>query len=203
MEKHLHFWFTTLVRGFVALLAGSAILVIPDMAQTLLLLPIAVTVAILGLAAYGVLDSTLIFVSSFMVDHPRARLALRLQGIIGVTVGALLLSVVFERVQLQWFISLAALQALSLAVGEVIVAKHQKNRSLSVWNYAAAMVAGLFACVYLTVRVDFIAGMTHRDISWLVYAYLVILGITQCLTAARMIYANYRSGTPQQRFSPQ
>lgn len=193
MKKDLHFWFATLVRGFVALITGSMILVVPDMARTLLLLPMAVTVAILGLAAYGVLDSVLIFVSSYMVNNPRASLALRIQGTVGITIGVLLLSVVFDRVRLEWFLSLAALQAFSLAVGEVVIAKHQRNRAVSAWNYAAAVTAGIFACLYLVVRVKFAASLAYRDLSWLVYAYLLVLGIAQCLTAARMIYADYRT----------
>lgn len=191
MARDIHFWFTTLIRGLVALLAGSAILVVPDMARTLLLLPIAVTAAIVGLAAYGVLDSTLIFISSFMVSTRLARTALRVQGVIGALVGILLLSVVFEQVRLEWFLTLAAVQAISLAGGEYVIAKHETQRVASVWNYTAAVIAGIFGCAYLIIRIGFIATLTHREISWLIYAYLVALGIAQCITAARMIYADY------------
>lgn len=191
MGKDMHFWYTTLARGFVALLAGSAILVIPDMARTLLLLPVAVTFAILGLAAYGVIDSTLVFVSSYMAASERARVALRIQGSIGVLIGILLLSVVFDRVQLEWFLTLAALQALSIFVGEYTIARHEKQHAISVWNYSAAAVALVFACAYLLLRFVFLSRLTHSEISWWVYLYLVALGIAQCLTAARMLYADY------------
>lgn len=191
MTKDIHFWFTTLIRGIVALIAGSAIMVIPDMASTLLLLPIAVTMAILGLAAYGVFDSTLIFISSFMASSPLARTALRIQGVIGATVGVLLLSVVFDQVRLEWFISLVAIQALSLAVGEFVVARHEAQHSTSLWNYTASAIALFFGVAYLFIRLVYIAELTHRQISWLVYAYLVTLGIAQSITSARMIYADY------------
>jgi hypothetical protein len=68
MKNDDHFWWTTLVRGFLALLTGSAIMAVPDMTNTLLLLPIALVVAILGLAVYGTLDSVLVFVTSYMVS---------------------------------------------------------------------------------------------------------------------------------------
>lgn len=200
MEKDMHFWFTTLVRGLVALLASSAIIVVPDMARTLLLLPIAVVMAILGLAVYGVLDSALIFVSSFMAASLPGRIALRIQGVIGATVGVLLLTVVFERVQLEWFLTLAALQALSIGIGEIVVARHEKQREASLWNYSAAVVAMSFGLAYLVVRFGYLARLTHSEVAWLIYAYLVTLGIAQCITAARMIYgdcqapANSREG---------
>lgn len=193
MEKDMHFWFTTLFRGFIALLAGSAIIVIPDMARTLLLLPIAMAMAILGLAAYGVLDSTLIFVSSFMVETQTARIALRVQGLVGAAVGILLLTIVFERVELEWFLTLAALQALSMGIGEILVARHETQRAVSIWNYSAAAIAIGFGSVYLILRIVYAASLTQREVSWLVYAYLIALGIAQCVTAARMIYADYHA----------
>ena len=198
MEKDTHFWFATLVRGFIALIAGSAIIVIPDMARTLLLLPIAIAVAILGLAAYGVLDSALIFVSSFMAGTQPARIALRIQGMVGATVGLLLLTVVFERVRLEWFLTLAALQALSIGVGEIVVAWHEKQRAVSLWNYSAAGVAMTFGCAYLVVRFGYLSRFTNREVCWLIYAYLVALGIAQCITAGRMIYADYQGPTAYQ-----
>jgi hypothetical protein len=74
LKKDLHFWVTVLARGFIALLAGGGILIVSAMARIILLQPIALAVAIVGLAAYGVVDSTLIFVSSFMCESKRARL---------------------------------------------------------------------------------------------------------------------------------
>jgi len=192
MQKDIHFWFTTLIRGFIALLAGTGILVIPDMARTILLLPLAIAFAVVSLAAYGILDSTIIFVSSYMVESRRTRLALRLQGTVGVIAGGLLLFVVADRVQLIWFLSLAALQALGVAAGEFIVARHEPRHSISIWNYAGAAVAACFGTLYLVVRFAYVEHLTYRDVSWLIYGYLVAFGIAQCLTASRVIYADYR-----------
>ena len=61
MRRQIRFWYVTLARGFLALLFGSAIWVVPDMAGSLLLLPLAVALTVLALAAYGVLDSLLVF----------------------------------------------------------------------------------------------------------------------------------------------
>jgi hypothetical protein len=191
MKRDVDFWITVLTRGLVALLAGSAILIVPDMARTILLLPIAVAVAIAGLAGYGVFDSVLIFISSFMAQTPRVRTALRVQGLIGVTISLLLLSVVYNQVQLKWFLSLAALQSLSAGISETVVARHTAaNRAVSHWNYAAAVIAFVFAAVYAFIRIRWADLLSPRALSWTVYMYLLAFGIAQCLTAARMLYAD-------------
>lgn len=190
MKRDMHFWLIVLLRGFISLLFGSFILAIPDMAHTLLLLPIAVAVSVLGLATYGILDSALILISSFMTESRTARVVLLVQGAIGISIGILLLTVVFEHVQLEWFLSLAALQALCAATGEISVARHSKAVSVSRWSYAAAFVAFVTGVACLVIRLGFVATLNPDQISWLVYAYLVAFGIAQCITAARMIYAD-------------
>lgn len=197
MKRDMDFWITVLARGLVALLAGSAILIVPDMARTILLLPIAVVVAIAGLAGYGVFDSALIFVSSFMGQTARVRMALRVQGLMGVAIGLLLLSVVYNRVQLEWFLGLAALQALGAGIGEAVVARHTAaNRTVSLWNYTAAAIAFVFAVVYGFIRIRWADNLSPRALSWTVYVYLLAFGIAQCLTAARMLYADHQALSP-------
>lgn len=190
MKRDVDFWVTMVARGLVALLAGSAILIVPDMARTILLLPIAVAVAIAGLAGYGVFDSALIFISSFMAETAKVRIALRIQGLIGVLIGLLLLSVVYNQVRLEWFLGLAALQALTAGVAEMVVARHSVNPSITHWNYAASVVAFAFAAVYAAIRIWWAEDLTPRALSWTVYTYLLAFGIAQCLTAARMLYAD-------------
>ncbi|MES2391191.1 MAG: hypothetical protein V4555_06100 [Acidobacteriota bacterium] len=190
MKNDEHFWWTTLVRGFLALLVGSAIMVIPDMARSLLLLPIAITISILGLAVYGVLDSVLVFITSYMAVSARARVALRLQGVVGITVGILLYRVFFNRVHLHWFLALVAVQALSTAAAEFTVARHAATHSLSNWNYAGSVVALVFSGVYAYIAATLGENMEPQRITWLVFGYLLAFGIAQSLTAARMLYAD-------------
>lgn len=192
MRQDLHFWITTMARGFVALLTGSAILIVPDLARTILLRPIALAVAITGLAAYGVVDSALVFVSSFMINSARAKVALRFQGFVGVVVGLLLLSVVYDHVQLKWFLSLAAIQALCMAVAETVVARHATDRPVGRWNHSTAAIAVVFFALYTYLRIHG-DNLSSRALSWSLYAYLVALGIAECITAARMLYANEHS----------
>lgn len=196
MKNDEHFWWTTLIRGFLALLTGSAIMVVPDMARTLLLLPIAVVVAILSLAVYGVLDSVLVFVTSYMAASRPARIALRVQGTVGVTVGILLYWVFFDQVRLHWFLILISVQAFSTAVAEFLVARHSRTCATSHWNFTASAVAFGFSCTYFYILVALADQMIPEQISWLLFGYLLAFGVAQCLTAARMLYSDYQLDPP-------
>jgi uncharacterized membrane protein HdeD (DUF308 family) len=189
MRTDAHFWFVMLLRGMLALLVGSMILVIPDMARTLLLLPLAIAIAVLGLATYGVLDSALILISSFMTQTRATRTVLLAQGALGVLIGMLLLFVVFEKARLEWFLLLAALQAAYAGVGELVVARHAGTHAISRWNSAAGVIALVASAAYFILMLG-AARLNPEHISWLVYGYLVAFGIAQSTTAARMLYAD-------------
>jgi hypothetical protein len=194
MKADEHFWWTTLLRGFIALTAGSLIIVIPDMARTLLLLPMAMVIAVLGLAVYGILDSVLVFVTSYMTASRPSQIALRFQGIAGIMVGILFIGMFSDFVQLSWFLILIAFQSLIAAIAEFLVARHSKAPSTSHWNFAAAGVAFVFSCVYFYILFGRASQMVPHDISWLIFGYLLAFGIAQCLTAARMLYADQQAG---------
>src|SRR5579875_100697 len=104
MRNDVHFWIATLFRGFVALLFGSAVIAIPDLAKILLLRPFALAISVLFLATYGLLDSAVVFVTSFMADSRRARLALLAQGVVGTVIAVLLLTIAYEHARLEWFL---------------------------------------------------------------------------------------------------
>lgn len=193
MKNDMHFWITMLFRGFLALFAGSFVMVIPNMGRTLLLLPVAIVVSFFLLAIYGSLDSVLVLISSFMTESRFVRLALRSQGSIGLVIGTLFLSMLLDHVKPEWFLSLAAFQAFTAGIGEILVARHSITHSASIWNYAGAGVAFCASVFYLVLRIYFAPNLTPGQIAWFVYSYLVAFGIAQCLTAARMLYADRRS----------
>ena len=193
----MHFWIATLIRGALALVIGSAALVIPDMATTLLLLPFALAVSILCLAVYGVFDSAIVFVTSFMASSRPPQIALRLQGTVGVMIGVILFAIVFDSVRLQWFLYLIALQSLCAAIAEFMVAKHAFTRGTCLWNYAVGTVALIFTVACSLVAI-FKSTLQPRQVAWLIYGYLLAFGLTQCLTAARMLYADRKFTAPAQ-----
>ncbi len=192
MRNDEHFWWTTLIRGFVALFAGSAIMVIPDLAKTSLLFPIALSVATLGLAVFGIFDSVLVFITSYMAASRPTRLALRVQGAIGVLIGISLVWIASDYIPLSWFLILIVIQTLSTAISEYLVARRSISASASHWNVAAAGVALTFCLAYTYILLFETARMTARDSARLGFGYLLALRIAEYLTAAQMLYRDYR-----------
>jgi hypothetical protein len=193
MATYENFWIVSLLRGILALLIGSAILVVPDMARTILLLPFAVAIVVLSLVAYGIADSVLVFITSFFTSLHAAKTALRLQSVAGVIVGALFFSILFDQIQLQWFLYLIALQAFATACAEFIIARHTARHQGSRSSYIAAVTALLCAVGYTIIASLAPAVLTPRQIALLAYAYLAAFGVAQSLMAARMLYLEHHS----------
>lgn len=193
MYKPENFWIVTILRGVLALLIGSGILVVPDMARTILFLPFALAFVIVSLALYGIADSVLVFITSFFTSLPAAKTALRAQSACGIAIGVLLCSILFDRIHLEWFLYLIAAQALATSFAEFIVARHTTARHGSKWSYVAAIIALLCAAGYVVAASLAAARMTPRDIASLAYAYLAIFGVAQTLMAARMLSLEHHS----------
>jgi uncharacterized membrane protein HdeD (DUF308 family) len=187
MNKHENFWIATVFRGVLALVIGSGILVVPDLARTILFLPFAVAFVIVSLASYGVADSILVFITSSFTSLRPVRMELRLQGAFGVAIGVLFCSILFDRIRLEWFLYLIALQALATACSEFMIARHTSREHGSRWCYAAAGIALLCAVAYAIGGVLAPADMTPRAIALFAYAYLAAFGLAQTLMAMRML----------------
>ena len=174
-----------MVRGLLAIVAGTAVLVIPEMASTILFLPFAIVISILCLAAYGVIDSAIVLTIGFMIPHQRpGRVALKVQGIGGVVIGILLFALVYDRIDLHWFLYLAAIQAAGIAVTEFIVARGTSVHHGARWCYVSAVVAAISAIALLFGR-----HLSPRELAWLIYGYLGVLGFDLFALSARMLFA--------------
>lgn len=188
-QPYAEYWIAMLVRGFLAIIFATAVLFISGLATTILLLPLAVVISFLCLAAYGVLDSAIVIASSFMIPHDRpGRLAFRLQGIAGVIIGALLFSLVFDRATLRWYLYLAAVQATSVAVAELIAARGTSAHHGLQWCYASASIAGVSAVVLFSS-----GNLDHRRMAWVIYGYLGLFGLNLVALSAKMVFAKYRT----------
>jgi uncharacterized membrane protein HdeD (DUF308 family) len=187
MKSYSEYWTATLVRGVIAIIAGTGVMFFPEMASTMLLRPFGVVVTILCLAAYGVLDSALVLAISFMIKpHMPGRLALRLQGLVGVTISILLFALVYDRVNLMWFVYLAAMHAAAAAVVEFIVAKGTARCHGENWCYVSGAIALLSAIALLLGR-----NGSPREVTWLLFAYLGVFGFNLFALSARMLFAEH------------
>jgi hypothetical protein len=185
MKAYSEYWATNMIRGFLAIVAGTGVLIIPEMASTILLLPFALVISILCLAAYGVIDSALIFTTSFMIPPQKpGRFALRVQGICGAVVGVLLFAVVYDHVELRWFLYLAAAQAAGMAITEFVVARGTSAHHGANWCYVSAAVAAISAIALLLG-----GSLRPRELAWLIYGYLGIFGFNLFGVSARMLFA--------------
>jgi uncharacterized membrane protein HdeD (DUF308 family) len=174
-----------MVRGLLAILAGTAILIIPEMASTILLRSFAIVISILCLGAYGIVDSAIVLTTGFMIPHQRpGRVALKVQGICGVVIGILLIALVYDRIDLHWFLYLAAIQAAGMAVTEFIVARGTSVHHGARWCYASAVVAAISAIALL-----FGGNLSPRELAWLIYGYLGVFGFNLFTLSARMLFA--------------
>ena len=185
MKAYSEYWATTMMRGFVAIVAGTGVLFIPEMVSTILLRPYAVGISVLCLAAYGVIDSALLFTTSFMIPHEKpGQFALRIQGVCGALIGVLLFALVYDHVELQWFLYLAAIQATGVAITEFIVARGTSAHHGARWCYVSAAVAAFSAVALLLGR-----NSSARELTWLIYGYLGIFGFNLFGLSARMLFA--------------
>lgn len=199
MRSKRPYWVAALARGIVALIWGSAIFFVPEMAKSLLLLPIAVETAILGLAFYGVVDSSIVLLTSYAVPSRMSRIALRIQGFTGFIIGLVLLSAIYSQVQLQWFLYFATVQTLATAVAEFVVARHASSHAISIWSYSAALIALLCGVSYWFIAMRYGAYLTTQAMTELIFGYLIAFGASQCLNASRMLYRHSSAPTITQR----
>jgi len=172
------------VRGLLAIVAAMAALVFPQMASTILPRPFAVVMSICVLAAYGTMDSAIMLVCSFMIPRGKpGRLVLRLQGVCGAVIGALLFSLIYKQLELQVFQYLAAAQAAGLAVTEFIVARGTSEAHGAKWCYASAGIAAVSAVALIVGR-----NLEPRQLAWLIYGYLALFGFNLFALAVRMLF---------------
>jgi hypothetical protein len=135
------------------------------------------------------MDSAVVLVTSFMIPRGMpGRLILRLQGIGGAVVGAVLFSLIYKSVNMQWFLYLSALQAALLAVTEFVVARGTSAHHGAKWCYAAAGIAAVSAVALVCG-----ANLPPRELAWLIYGYLGVSGFNLFALSARMLFAERRA----------
>jgi uncharacterized membrane protein HdeD (DUF308 family) len=113
-------------------------------------------------------------------------------------IGALFSSILFDRIQLEWFLYLIAMQAFATSCAEFMIARHTSGEHGSSWCYVASAIALLCAATYAVVATVAPANLTPRQIALLAYAYLAVFGVAQTLMATRMLVLEHHSAQTAQ-----
>lgn len=188
------FWVVTILRGLLAVFLATSILVVPDLARTPLLASLAEDIAVLSLVIYGVLDSTLVLISSRFVPIPSIKPALRIQSICGLCIGVLFWFILFDKLELHWFLYLIAVQAAATSYAEHAIARHTSKANGSSIFYLGAWVTLFAAIAYACVGAFASGALTTREISYAAYAYLGAFGVSQAVMAGSALYRGERPG---------
>ncbi len=193
MTDYTAYWGATCVRGIIALVAGVAIAFCSALNTTILLMPIGIVFSLLALAAYVVVDSAIVVACSFMLPrHYLSRVALRLQGIIGMLIGVGCFIVGQDETAIGWFLYLAALQAACVAVAEYLSARDTAEYHHSKWCYASAAIAALSSVVLLIFH-----RATGHLLSWLLYSYLWCFGLNLFVFSCHMLFEEFHASHSQ------
>lgn len=184
MTDYTAYWGVTCVRGVIALLAGLMIVFCSALRSTILLMPLAIVFSLMALAGYVVFDSALVLASSFLLPrHHLGRVALRVQGFIGIFIGIACFVVSSGEADLTWFLYLAALQAFCVAIAEYVAARGTAADHNSTWCYVAAYIAMISSLVLV-----FFHKATGHLLAWLLYGYLWSFGLNLLLLSSHMLF---------------
>lgn len=187
MPVYSRYWILTLARGVLAFAVGFFVFVVPAMARTILLLPFAIILTVLSLAVYGVFDSALVLMNVRNIPYKSGASAHLVQGVYGLLTGISIMFVVYDRMDLSWFVYLASAQAFVASVTEYLIAKetHRVHGSRAV--YAISAITFVFAIALLMAR-----GMNTTLLTLTLFSYLAAFGVTLIVLSGRMLFAEYK-----------
>lgn len=165
-------WWAIGLRGVVAVLFGLAALVRPDIAlQALILL----------FGAYALVDGIFALVGAFGGARQGAgRLALIVNGIIGVLVG--LLAFLVPGITALALLYLIAAWAIVSGVSEVVLAIELRREISGEW----AMVAGGVISVVIGILLALLPWVGVLSLVWLIGIYAIVFGVLLIVLAFRL-----------------
>jgi uncharacterized membrane protein HdeD (DUF308 family) len=185
MSIYSRYWSIALARGVLAIAAGLFAFAIPSLTFPFLFQAITIVFCVIVLASYGICDSVLTFISSRAIPSGLpGRPALAVQGLLGSVSGVLLLAVGIDWIRLDWFLYIAAAQALVIAATEFITARSLHRHSGKLSCYATSVVAFGMAGILLMSR-----NLSDSRLISVLFSYLEGLGITLFVLGARMLLA--------------
>lgn len=187
MHRYENYWIVMLFRGALATIFGCAIVLIPQMSSSMLLLPFAMVLSVIFLAAYGAADSALVFFESFTLPSRLGQVATRLQGVFGVVIALLLMTLVMDHARLHWFFYLVAAHAGASAIADFMTARHVWRHHRTILVYATALISGAASLYFLLYGMLEAPDAPASTSSAMLYSYLLLFGVVSCGLACMML----------------
>jgi hypothetical protein len=184
MGNSTKYWASTMFRGVAAMLAGTGVFFLPHLIPSSFRAPVVVSLAMLCLAAFAVIDAAILSRTAWTIAESRRQLlAFRTQSIGAILLGASLFWMVYSQRQLRWFLAAAALQALLAAGSSLAISAHTTApKSLSC---RLSFLAELACAAALLLG----ALLIRNGGSWLIDTYLCCFGLNLMLLSITMLSA--------------
>lgn len=188
MHAYDRYWLTNLTRGLLALLASGGIAYLPRILDSavnrLLFLPFAITISLVCLSLYGIVDSGLLIAMGCAIRKARAiHWLATMQGLAAATLLAIVTVYSTDGLNLRFFLYFAALQALSSAAGDTLIAIRARHHQGTAWLLTCASIS-LVCCVALVLG----GKLTAADQARVILAYLTLRGLSLTALSLRMLY---------------
>jgi hypothetical protein len=188
MHTYDKYWLTNLGRGVLALLASAGAAFLPPLVDStlnqILFLPFAIAISIVCLSLYGILDSSLLVITGYILPKGRkVHWLVILQGLTGLISLVAVTMLAGDGLNLRFFVLFAGLQALFTALAEATIAIRAKHHLGTAWLLVCAGIS-------LTCSVTLLLGgtLSAHEQARLIFWYLLLLGGSLTFLSLRMLY---------------
>jgi hypothetical protein len=171
------------LRAFAALALAFVFPFASGLLKYPLLGAVSVPFMMASFAIYIVADSILLFAFACQFPpHHSVRRVLFLQASTGMVVGLSMLSVLFERATLDWFVFLSICQSALTGTFELVASTHFKRHLKDEYIiFAAGLVSLSFSVALIVLRNENMS----RTLSWVI-TYMTFFGISMLLFSLRL-----------------
>jgi hypothetical protein len=172
MREVIRHWWVFGLRALLAFILAITLFLLQAWAKFELLDTVTVPFIIAALSLYGIMDSLIVIYLGWQFPpHSPARTISITQGISGIVLGSMLLTLWFRAVEIQWFLYLITAQAAATGVFEILSGLRFASHGKDEWACFASGAASIgFAILVQTTY----SGSTSRALSWFLgYALLL------------------------------
>lgn len=192
MKEVIHHWWILALRAGLAFLLAAGVFLLQAFAKFQFLDAVTVPFLLVALSAYGILDSfLLIFMGLQFAPHAPARTISFTQGLCGIAIGLVLLTVLFRSAEIEWFLYIVTAQAAVTGVFELLSGLRFTSHVRDEWACFAAGIASLGFAILLQMRDT---ASTRHALDWFL-GYAMLLGVSMAWFGHRLHVFDRQRGT--------